>query len=209
MFHLSTTTLIESDHALAAAGRELLPEAVWLLQDYRSSGPLPPHDLVIASYSLAEQDDPAQALRLWTAARQTLVIVEPGTPPHFAFLREVRARLLAAGAPLAAPCPGEQDCPLLPHDWCHFAARVERSSFHRRLKEGALGYEDEKFSYLIFSREPVQRPAGRILRRPQHRPGLVTLEICRGERTETARLSKSDRERFRAARKAGWGGAWE
>ena len=68
------------------------------------------------------------ALRLWQAARIALVIVEPGTPKGFALIRAIRDELLVAGAPIAAPCPGPVPCPMAGADWCHFAARVERSS---------------------------------------------------------------------------------
>ncbi|MCI0389431.1 MAG: small ribosomal subunit Rsm22 family protein [Acidobacteria bacterium] len=31
-------------------------------------------------------------------------------------------------------------------DWRHFAARIERSSLHRRINGAELGYEDGKYS---------------------------------------------------------------
>jgi ribosomal protein RSM22 (predicted rRNA methylase) len=206
---LGRITLIEADPALAGAGRELLPDAEWLVQDFRRVDPLPEHDLVFASYALAEHWDARNAMSLWRAARQALVIIEPGTPQHFEFVREARRQLLAAGAHMIAPCPGAAECPLAGPDWCHFAVRVERSSLHRRLKNASLGYEDEKFSYIALGKTPGHTPPGRILRHPQHRPGLITIQVCRGERTETVRISKKDREGFRAARNASWGDRWE
>jgi ribosomal protein RSM22 (predicted rRNA methylase) len=202
-------TLIERDTALAAAGRELLPDAEWRVSDARKTDAFPVHDLVIASYALSEMRDPAAGLRLWAAARVALVVIEPGTPAHWEAIRDLRGQLLEAGAHMVAPCPGERQCPLPPHDWCHFAARVERSSLHRRLKGGALGFEDEKFSYIAVARRPARTAAARIIRHPQHQPGLVTLELCRGDRTETLRLTRSDRARFRAARGASWGDEWK
>jgi len=58
-------------------------------------------------------------------------------------------------------------------DWCHMAARVERTSLHRRLKGAELPYEDEKFSYVIATRTPVDRAAARIIRRPDVQKGFV------------------------------------
>jgi len=90
-------------------------------------------------------------------------------------------------------------------DWCHFAARVERSSLHRRIKDAGLGYEDEKYSYVALAREPVAPAASRIVGRPRHHPGLIELETCTPGGLATVRVSKHDRDRFRAARHAEWG----
>ena len=108
---------------------------------------------------------------------------------------------------MAAPCPAATPCPLAAPDWCHFAARVERSSMHRRVKDAELGYEDEKFSYIAMAREPVDLAASRIIRRPRQQPGLIELETCVPGGVRTVRAARRDREAFRAARKASWGGA--
>jgi len=94
-------------------------------------------------------------------------------------------------------------------DWCHFAARLERSSLHRQLKRGELGHEDEKFSYVAFTREPVKRPPARIVRHPWQGSGFVKFELCVDDeaiRTET--VTRSAKEQHRLARKARWGDAW-
>ena len=197
-------TMLEQQAAFASAAREWLPNADLLIQDVTQTTTLPAHDLVVAGYSLGEAGAHLAA-RLWQAARVALVIIEPGTPRGFALIRGVRDDLLRAGAHMAAPCPAETACPLADPDWCHFAARVERSSLHRRVKGGELGYEDEKYSYVALAREPAELPAARIIRRPVHQPGLIVLETCTPAGVRTQRVPKRDRERFRAARKAGWG----
>jgi ribosomal protein RSM22 (predicted rRNA methylase) len=199
-------TLLERDSAFAAAARHWLPDAALIAADIARIGVLPPHDLVIAAYGLGEFGAPL-ALSLWQAARVALVLIEPGTPSGFSLIRQVRADLLAAGAHMVAPCPAETPCPLAGSDWCHFAARVERSSLHRRVKGGDLGYEDEKFSYVALARRPVDLPAARIIRHPIHHPGLIEIETCTPAGLRSERISKRDRERFRAARKAVWGDA--
>ena len=78
--------------------------------------------------------------------------------------------LLREGAFLLAPCPHSGPCPLQSPDRCHFSCRVSRSRLHRMLKGGEAPYEDEKFTYLIFSRTPGT-PTGRIIRRAQRLPG--------------------------------------
>jgi ribosomal protein RSM22 (predicted rRNA methylase) len=199
-------TLIERDPSFAAAARQWLPDATLLANDIARIDTLPPHDLVIAAYSLGEFGAEIAA-RLWQAARIAVVLIEPGTPRGFALIRKIRTNLLASGAHMVAPCPAETACPLSDPDWCHFAARVERSSLHRRVKGGELGHEDEKFSYIALARQPVALPTARIIRHPQHRPGLIEIETCTPAGLRSERIAKRDRDRFRAARKASWGDA--
>jgi ribosomal protein RSM22 (predicted rRNA methylase) len=206
----ASIALLEKDPSFAAAARQWLPDATVLPTDIKSLTTLPAHDLVIAAYSLGEFG--AQfAARLWQAARVALVLIEPGTPRGFALLRKVRADLLADGARMIAPCPVETACPLADPDWCHFAARVERSSLHRRVKGGELGHEDEKFSYVALARKPaglaIDLPSARIIRHPRHTPGLIEIETCTTTGLRSERITKRDRDRFRAARKAAWGDA--
>jgi ribosomal protein RSM22 (predicted rRNA methylase) len=203
-----TITMVERDSALAAAARQWLPEATVMVNDVTRMKSLPPHDLVIAAYSLGEIGEPLAA-RLWPAARVALVAIEPGTPRGYSLILEIREELLRSGARMVAPCTAATPCPLAATDWCHFAARVERSSLHRRIKDAELGYEDEKFSYVAVAREAVELPASRIIRRPRQRPGLIVLETCAPGGVRTVRVPRRDREAFRAARKAGWGSAWE
>jgi ribosomal protein RSM22 (predicted rRNA methylase) len=205
-FPHAAVTMVERDAALSAAARQWLPDATLMAADVARLEVLPPHDLVMAAYSLGEFGV-GLAARLWQAARVALVVIEPGTPCGFAMVRQVRGELLAAGAHMLAPCPAETACPLADPDWCHFAARVERSSLHRRVKGGELGYEDEKFSYVALARHAVELPPARIIRHPQHRPGLIAIETCTAAGLRSERIAKRDRERFRSARKAVWGGA--
>jgi ribosomal protein RSM22 (predicted rRNA methylase) len=200
-------TMLERDSAFTAAALEFLPDAAVLSTDAVTLDPLPPHDLVIAAYSLGEFAKPL-AHRLWQAARVALVVIEPGTPGGFALIRAVRDQLLAGGAHMAAPCPAETPCPVVTPDWCHFAARVERSSLHRRLKDAQLNYEDEKFSYVALTRNGISLPEGRIIRHPQHQPGLITLEICTPRGLCTERITKRTKDEFRTARKSAWGDIW-
>lgn len=197
-------TLVERDPSLADAAEEFLPGARVLPADVTTLGDLPPHDLVIAAYSLGEIESNLVS-RLWAAARVALVVIEPGTPQGSERIAGIREQLLESGAHMAAPCPAAMPCPLGDTDWCHFAARVERTSLHRRLKDGGLGYEDEKFSYVAVTREPVALSGTRVLRHPRHHPGLIELELCTPAGTRKERVTKRDKERFRAARKAEWG----
>ncbi len=204
-FPAARLTMLDRDSAFAEAARDFLPDATALSVDLSSLQALPPHDLVIAAYSLGELRKPLAHL-LWQAARIALVVIEPGTPAGFAFIRSIRDGLLAAGARMLAPCPAETACPMADPDWCHFAARVERSSLHRRVKDAQLNYEDEKFSYVALARDAAPLPRARILRHPQHQPGLITLQTCTAAGLRTQRITKRSKEEFRMARKCSWGG---
>jgi ribosomal protein RSM22 (predicted rRNA methylase) len=168
------------------------------------------HDVVSLCYVLNELA-PAARTRLldeaWRLAARALIVVEPGTPAGFAILREARRQLLDAGARLLAPCPHENPCPMEGSDWCHFAVRVERSRLHRQLKGGSLGYEDEKFSYVVFLKTPAARPQARILRRPEVRPGCIGLVLCTDQGVEQCMVRRRD-PLWKAARKVSWGDPW-
>ncbi|MFE6972634.1 small ribosomal subunit Rsm22 family protein [Streptomyces sp. NPDC057682] len=196
----------------AASGAPALREAQWVRARI-GTDPVPgPADLVTVSYVLNELTAPARAALVDDVARTAgaVVVVEPGTPDGYARVIEARDRLVAAGLTVAAPCPHSGACPIEPGtDWCHFSARVSRSSLHRRIKGGSLPYEDEKFAYVAATRFPVTPAAARVTRRPQIRKGQVLLELCtreEGLRRET--VTKRHGELYRAARDAGWGDAW-
>ena len=212
-------TAMEGEPALIAmAGRfaavssnAAVRSARWLERDLTIGPPFPEHDLVLLAWVAGEIDAPARALvieRAWQAAARALIVIEPGTPRGFETVRAAREQLGAAGAQLVAPCPAAGPCGAPPGEWCHFAARVERSAIHRRLKGGELSYEDEKFSYLIATRQAARRAAMRIVRHPRHEPGLVRLTVCTGEEWRTLEIRKRDRENYPAARKARWGEEW-
>src|SRR6185437_3032913 len=68
-------------------------------------------DLVIASYligELGEAERRSLAEAMWEKTRDTLLVVEPGTPVGYARILALRAHLTAAGAHVAAPCPHER-----------------------------------------------------------------------------------------------------
>jgi ribosomal protein RSM22 (predicted rRNA methylase) len=208
---LERFTLIEPDRDFARAATRIMPGAdVWTVDARRCEFP-ETYDLVLASYmagELSETDRNGLVERAWKGARVAMVIIEPGSPAGFAVVRAVREQLLDLGAHIAAPCPREGRCPIPEGDWCHFAQRVERSSLHRRMKDAALGYEDEKFSYIAATRCETHRAVARIIRRPEQSPDLVQLSLCAGDALRAERVTRRNPQLFRAARKAGWGDEW-
>ncbi|MFF9021067.1 small ribosomal subunit Rsm22 family protein [Streptomyces eurythermus] len=169
-------------------------------------------DLVTVSYVLNELTESDRAALVDAAARaaRTVVIVEAGTPAGYARVIEARDRLIRAGFRIAAPCPHSAACPIGPGtDWCHFSARVGRSSLHRQVKGGSLAYEDEKFSYVAATRLPAEPAPARVVRRPQIRKGQVLLDLCEAdERLSRGTVTKRHGDLYKAARDADWGDAW-
>ncbi|MFC8394707.1 small ribosomal subunit Rsm22 family protein [Streptomyces sp. NPDC057238] len=171
-------------------------------------------DLVTVSYVLNELTAPDRAALVDAAAHaaQAVVIVEPGTPDGYARVIEARDRLISVGFHVAAPCPHSAACPIAPGtDWCHFSARVSRSSLHRQIKGGSLAYEDEKFSYVAATRLPVTpAPApARVVRKPQIRKGQVLLDLCEKDPAlRRTTVTKRHGDLYRAARDTDWGDPW-
>lgn len=214
------TTVLDWAEPALALGRELargaearaLREARWQRRAIGDGLALPDAtDLVTVSYVLGELTDADRRAVVDEAARaaRAVVLVEPGTPDGYLRIREARERLLAAGLRVQAPCPHSATCPIEPGtDWCHFAARVSRSSLHRQVKGGSLPYEDEKFAYVAAARFPAAPADARVVRRPQLRKGQVLLDVCTRDGLRRETVTKRQGPHYRAARDTDWGDAW-
>lgn len=214
--NLAELTLIERDPALIALGKRLaiegewpaLQSADWKSQNMENLQVAGLYDLVVLSYSIGELPSTAISSLIETAWKLTgkfLVVIEPGTPPGFDRIKGIRAHLIDLAANIVAPCPHALACPMQGEDWCHFSERIERSSLHRRIKKGALGYEDEKYSYLVASKVPCSQTTGRLVRPPLKRSGHVILPLCAKEGLVQITVSKRTPEEYKRARKLEWG----
>jgi ribosomal protein RSM22 (predicted rRNA methylase) len=221
---LERTTLFEKDIEMLRFGQTLAQnhldplKITWCRDDVRESVSFPEHDAVLISYLLNELA-PKQQLELVTqayeAATKLLILVEPGTPHGFGNILMARTHLLQQGAHIIAPCPHQLSCPLLPafregKDWCHFRVRIPRGKYHRRAKEGALPYEDEKYSYLVVSRGEAPPTGDRIIKAPILKTGHVILDLCTKSGQEERRIvSKSEGKLYTCARDVDWGDEWK
>ncbi len=212
---LDSLVLIEKSRPMAEIGQKFcreaetpfLQSATWLCQSLEDA--LPSSDLALLSYVIAELS-PSQVEslmeRLWEQA-STIVILEPGTPEGYRRILKVRDWVLKRGGHLIAPCPHREACPMQAPDWCHFPARVERTRMHKFLKGATLGYEDEKFSYLAFGKDPIKTPLGRIVGPVKKGSGFVQFPLCTDGKLEKKSVSRKQ-ETYRSARNSQWGDAW-
>ncbi|MFF5130085.1 small ribosomal subunit Rsm22 family protein [Streptomyces syringium] len=216
------TTVLDWAEPALALGAELargassaaLRAAHWRRQAIGGGLTIPDDtDLVTVSYVLGELTETDRNAVVDEAARaaRTVVLIEPGTPDGYLRIRHARDRLIAAGFQIVAPCPHSAECPIeVGADWCHFSARVSRSSLHRQVKGGSLPYEDEKFSYVAAVRGlDVPAAPARVVRKPQIRKGQVLLDLCTPADALTREtVTKRHGPLYRAARDTDWGDEW-
>ncbi|MDP1582066.1 MAG: small ribosomal subunit Rsm22 family protein [Bradyrhizobium sp.] len=167
-------------------------------------------DLVVASYmigEIGEAERTALADLMWAKTRDTLLVVEPGTPAGYARILGLRAQLIAAGAHVAAPCPHDGPCPLQAPDWCHFSQRLPRSQAHRQLKSAELAYEDERFAYVALTRTPTARRPARVLAQPVVSKVEVTAKLCTAQGLAITKVPRRAKADYADARRWRWGDA--
>jgi ribosomal protein RSM22 (predicted rRNA methylase) len=206
---IKAITMLDRNPALRDLARKLadagLPGAEILSGDVTVEKPKA--DLVVVSYVLAEFPEEACAAiatDLWEPADTALAFIEPGTPDGFARIRAARAALIAAGAHVAAPCTHDNACPMRDGDWCHFSQRLARSRDHMLLKGAHVPFEDERYSYVVVTREKAASGA-RILAPPlESKPGL-TFKLCDETGLRAQFVASRDKDEYRRVRKKSWG----
>lgn len=203
-FDIDMLTLVEPNMYLRDAGMQLVEGADWItkpLQDYTAQ----PADMIIASYVFNEMnpDQVVAAVRnYWDKCNGVMVIIEPGTPQGAGIIWALR-KVLADY--IIGPCPQGGACPLEGTDrWCHFSTRVERSKLHKQLKDADMGYEDEKFSWVAFSRLPVERPAHRLIGHPSGTK-VRELQVCNVQGVAETMVVPKSHPLYKVKRKLEWG----
>ncbi|MBI3699346.1 MAG: SAM-dependent methyltransferase [Afipia sp.] len=212
---LRELTLLDSNESLRNLAMDLAADNASLQKSSYHRGnagtrlaETPSADLIIASYfigELADGEHSTIADVMWSKTKDTLLVVEPGTPAGYKRIVELRARLIAQGAHVVAPCPHDDTCPLTAPDWCHFTQRLARSRAHKQLKDAALGFEDEKFSYVVLSRKPVAHRKARVLAQPKTTKIAVTLKLCTSRGLQIANIPHRDKRNYSIVRKLNWG----
>jgi ribosomal protein RSM22 (predicted rRNA methylase) len=193
-----------------AEGHPILGNAQWINADMSSENiEFPKSDMVLLSYSINEIPEIKREKlleKLWNATNKYLIFVEPGTMESFQLIHKIREYFISKGREVLSPCPHKGPCPAFAtNDLCHFSARVQRTSFHRYLKDGERGFEDEKFSYLILTKLNKKNFAPRVVRRPQLRPGMISFKLCTESGFQEKIFTKKNKEEYKLMKEKGLG----
>ncbi|GIQ74475.1 small ribosomal subunit Rsm22 family protein [Bradyrhizobium sp. RD5-C2] len=210
-------TLLDANGALRTLAQELFQRTARLHDTSYQLGQAralldkaDPADLVVASYMIGELGESERAAltdALWSKARDTLLAVEPGTPAGYARIIALRARLIAAGAHVTAPCPHDGACPLVTPDWCHFSQRLQRSRAHKQVKGADAPFEDERFAYVALSRARVENRPSRVLAQPDAGKVEVAAKLCTPEGVVVTKVPRRAKADYARARRWRWGDA--
>jgi len=215
---LGDFTLLDSNDALRALALDLARDSTRLHDIAYARGEArtalanaDAADLVIASYMIGETGEAEQralAELMWQKARDTLLVVEPGTPAGYARIIALRTHLIDLGAHVAAPCSHDNPCPLEPPDWCHFSQRLQRSRAHMQVKGAEVPFEDERFAYVALTRVPVdgERPS-RVLAQPAVGKVEIAAKLCTPEGLAFTKVPRRAKADYAAARRWRWGDA--
>lgn len=209
----SKVCFIEKDLNLIEIGKTLIKESKmstttsWVCGDFVTKEFPNNFDVVSFSYSLGEVKNYKDVLsKAIVSFNDLLVIIEPGTPAGFERILKYREFLLSKGLFLLAPCPGSFSCPMQNGKWCHFSERLSRSSLHRFLKGGTLGFEDEKLSYLVFSKKQFKEHLPRLISFPSKKTGFIEAEFCMPDGTLLhKKFLKREEDEYKKIKKAKWG----
>ena len=179
--------------------------------DYLSSPFVSKADLAVFSYTLCENANFDKVLMNLNDDIHRIFIIEPGTPHGFNTILKARKILEEKGYFTVAPCTASVDsCPFeaVSDDWCHFIKRVNRSRIQKFLKNGQKSYEDEKYMYLLVSRDGSDHSFDksafkkRIIAKPRIEKHKIQVKICDDKNPQKEIIKKNQLEEYRLAKKS-------
>lgn len=198
---------VERDPQFIALGRELAPAIEWRESFLESYAFDEPADLIVFSYSIAEIEDYRELIDKALLRAPYVAVIEPGTPKGFERILSIRQQMIESKRALLAPCPGTFCCPMSGPKWCHFSERLSRSQLHKEIKQASLGFEDEKFSYVVAGEGAM--PEARLVDSPRHRSGHSLLSLCHEGALEVKTISRRQGAFYKMAKRLEWGDAIE
>ncbi|MGR3294574.1 MAG: small ribosomal subunit Rsm22 family protein [Candidatus Scalindua sp.] len=166
---------------------------------------IPINDLCVFSYTFCECDNSLDSLSGLVENSNMVLIIEPGTPSGCKNIIQARDKLIEKGFSTIAPCTVSNEfCPLRDSesDWCHFVERIDRSRIQRHLKNGVLGYEYEKYSYLLMSKYPSHPDGKRIISRPNYTKHSVSFDICSEKSSHIVITKRENKNEFKIVKKS-------
>lgn len=208
-FLFNKITCLERENSMITCAKYLLNDVIknqniqWKQEDILKYNNDTCYDMITSSYVLNELDDKNRLIvinKLWNITNKILVVIEPGTPEGFRQITQIRNELINKGANLIAPCTHTKQCKLTENDWCHFSCRVPRTKLLKQIKNAEVPYEDEKFCYMVFSKDKYNLPDYRILKHPYYRPKVVELQVCSKNTIKKMIITKNQKEIYPIAR---------
>ncbi|MGR3178653.1 MAG: small ribosomal subunit Rsm22 family protein [Candidatus Anammoxibacter sp.] len=166
---------------------------------------IPTNDLCVFSYTFCECDNFLDSISSLVANSNKVLIIEPGTSLGFNNIIQAKDILIEKGFSAIAPCTTANGFCTLRNsesDWCHFIARLDRSRIQKHLKKGMLGYEDEKYSYLLMSKYPIPSDGKRIISRPNNSKLRVSFDICSEKNNHIVITKRENKDKFKIAKKS-------
>ena len=161
-------------------------------------------DLVMSNYVFSELNEEGRRLaleKMLNSSNNYVLIVDTGTPRTYENFMRIKKMVFDMGYKVIAPCQNEK-CGLK-NDYCQFYARVERSSLLKLSKSAELSYEDEKYFYLLISKDDSGKfePEKRVIRRPQIKTNFIELKLCSNAGILDEKFTKKDKESYKQAKK--------
>lgn len=209
---LKEITCLEREDRMMALGKELfsissqkeIREAIWKKRDVTNEEIAERADIVVVSYLLNEMSEENRFSFLeaiWRQTNQILILVDPGTPKDFQNMIKIKEFLVERGANVMAPCSCEKGCPLPEEDWCHFLCRVERTRLQKSVKKADVAYEDEKFTYLVVTKQKWGKTKCRVIRPIIATGNWVEAKVCENGKIAKKIITKKDKEKYKMAKK--------
>lgn len=160
-------------------------------------------DLVVTSYVLSEMNEESRILsvkKMMETSSRYVLLIDTGTPRTYEnFLKIKKLVNDSDDWNIIAPCKTEK-CGLK-NDYCQFFARVERSALLKMSKEGTLSYEDEKYFYLLLSKDNVKSDFARVIRRPIIKTNVTELKVCDDCGIRDLKITKKHKQLYKKSKK--------
>ncbi len=130
------------------------------------------------------------------SSADNVVIIEPGTRPHFQILRHVRDAFIGKKWSITFPCTSANACPMQQDNWCHFHINRFVLPLIQRLSN-RTGRRNPRHNFIGFvfarSSQPRDVPGWRVLSRLRRVKRSGVRYLCDGSHLVEAVLNRKDK----------------